>query len=58
MPQKITFFFTETNQPSTKAIFDFNQQIHQLMSKASYLSENLDIAIREIPHNTQSLPES
>lgn len=58
MPQKINFFFTEANQPSTKAIADFNQQVHRLMSKSIYCPEKLNITIREATHSTLLTPET
>jgi hypothetical protein len=55
---KITFTFTESNQPSSLAVQEFNQHVHQLLKNPMYCQAKKGHSLAETAHSTQKLSKS
>lgn len=55
---KITYTFTETNQPSSFAVQEFNQHVHQLLKNPRYARAKKEHNFPETAHNTQTSVKS
>lgn len=50
---KIIYTFTQINQPSSTAINEFNQHVHQLLKNPMYCKEKKEHNFLEATHSTQ-----
>ncbi|MEG6585419.1 hypothetical protein [Dendrosporobacter sp. 1207_IL3150] len=55
---KITYTFTQTNQPSSSAIQEFNQHVHQLLKNPMYCQAKKGHSLAETAHSTQTPAKS
>lgn len=55
---KIIYTFTQINQPSSTAIMEFNQHVHQLLKNPIYCDAKKEHTLAEAAHSAQEVSKS
>ncbi|SFM34629.1 hypothetical protein [Pelosinus propionicus] len=50
---KITYTFTQINQPSSTAVMEFNKHVHQLLKNPIYSQIKKEHNLSEVTNSTQ-----
>ena len=55
---KIIYTFTQINHPSSTAIMEFNQHVHQLLKNPIYCDAKKEHTLAKAAHSTQEVSKS